>query len=138
MPFRASTFDAVVGSSILHHLDIIPALREINRVLKDCGRISFAEPNMMNPQIMLQKNIPLLKKFLGDSPDETAFFRWRLYELLKKEGFSEINITPFDFLHPMTPTSLIGLVNRTGMFLEKTPLLKEISGSLIISAVKLI
>jgi len=36
---------------------------------------TFAEPDMLNPQITLQKNIPALKRRLGDTPDETAFSR---------------------------------------------------------------
>ena len=71
-------FDAVVGSSVLHHLDVAQALRECFRVLKPEGVICFTEPNMLNPQIALQKNISFLKKRLGDSPDETTFFRWQI------------------------------------------------------------
>jgi len=33
----------------------------------------FTEPNMMNPQVALIKNVPSLKSRAGDSPDETAF-----------------------------------------------------------------
>ena len=76
-------FDAVIGSSVLHHLDIEKAMAEIYRVLKPGGIVAFTEPNMMNPQIALQKNIPWLKRKLGDSPDETAFFRWKIRTLLK-------------------------------------------------------
>ena len=69
-------FDAVIGSSILHHLDIESALSKIYDLLKPGGIMSFTEPNMLNPQILLQKNIFWLKKLMGDSPDETAFIRW--------------------------------------------------------------
>ena len=96
----------------------------------------FTEPNMMNPQIALQKNIPALKRKLGDSPDETAFFRWSLKKLLMKTGFKEIVIKPFDFLHPALHPSLIPFISSLGEAVEKTPLLKEIAGSLYISAIK--
>lgn len=49
-------FDAVIGSSVLHHLDIKPALATIYKLLKPNGILSFAEPNMLNPQIAIQKN----------------------------------------------------------------------------------
>jgi len=55
-------FDVVIGSSILHHLEIETAMKKIFEILKPGGIIVFAEPNMMNPQIALQKNIPWLKK----------------------------------------------------------------------------
>jgi len=127
-------FDAVIGSSILHHLDIESALARIFNLLKPGGVLCFAEPNMLNPQIFLQKNIPWLKKRLGDSPDETAFLRWRLKNLLKRKKFAEISITPFDWLHPSTPPLLINSVIKLGTFFERLPIVREFSGSLIIYA----
>lgn len=91
LPFRGQTFDAAVGSSILNHLpNCALALREICRVAKPKARIAFAEPNMMNLQILVQKNVPVVKKWLGDSPDETAFFRWRVRKLVEPVGFGKI------------------------------------------------
>ncbi len=78
LSYDDAVFDSVVGSSVLHHLEIEKALRDIYRVLKPTGTIYFTEPNMLNPQIAVQKNIPWIKRKLGDSPDETAFFRWPL------------------------------------------------------------
>ena len=121
-----------MGSSILHHLDFNTALDEIYRVLKKGGRMVFAEPNMINPQILIQKNIPFIKKWLGDSPDETAIIRWNFAKLMQSKGFTNVHIKPYDFLHPITPEPLIGLVNTIGQTLEKIPLLREIAGSVII------
>ncbi|MFB0533936.1 MAG: class I SAM-dependent methyltransferase [Anaerolineae bacterium] len=136
MPFAKGVFDGVVGSSILHHLNLEVTLKEMYRVLKPGGRLAFAEPNMLNPQVMLQKNIPALKKRLGDTPDETAFFRGRLAHTLRENGFAKVKVEPFDFLHPATPALLISLVQRAGSFLEEMPLFREIAGSLIISAIR--
>jgi hypothetical protein len=91
---------------------------------------------MLNPQIALQKNIPWLKRKLGDSPDETAFFRWPLRRLLERTGYGDIGIDPFDFLHPKTPIPLINPVDRFGRFFEKMPIISEFAGSLYIRAVK--
>jgi hypothetical protein len=96
----------------------------------------FAEPNMINPQILIQKNVPFIKERLGDSPDETAIIRWSFKSLLKKQGFTSIKIFPYDFLHPYTPKPLIGVVNQLGKVLEKVPLIREIAGSVIIKATK--
>lgn len=133
--FVDESFDAVVGLSILHHLDIDKTFAAIKRVLKPGGKLAFAEPNMMNPQIVVQKNIPPIKKMMGDSPEETAFFRWPLANKLKGLGFSEINIVPFDFLHPSVPNFLAPLVDKLGFLIEKLPL-REIAGSLFIGAKK--
>lgn len=127
-------FDAVIGSSILHHLDIQPALAKILALLKPGGVMCFAEPNLVNPQIMIQKNIPWIRERLGDSPDERAFVRWSLRKLLLKTGFESAVIIPFDWLHPATPERMIGAVQAAGKIFEKTPLLKELAGSLLIRA----
>ncbi|HEX4696242.1 MAG TPA: methyltransferase domain-containing protein, partial [Candidatus Udaeobacter sp.] len=136
LSYPDAVFDSVVGSSVLHHLEIEPALREIYRVLKPGGKIFFTEPNMLNPQIAVQKNLPWVKRKLGDSPDETAFFRWSLRYLLEQAGYGHIGVDPFDFLHPKTPAFLIHLINALGRFLERVPLVSEFAGSLFIRAAK--
>lgn len=135
--FKDNSFDAVVGLSILHHLDIQSALKNIHRVLKSGGIMAFSEPNMLNPQIMIQKNIPFIKKMLGDSPDETAFFKWQARKLLDQNGFKNITVKPIDFVNPfITPRFLLNPMIKISDFLEKIPLVKEIAGSLFISARK--
>jgi SAM-dependent methyltransferase len=136
LSYSEALFDSVVGSSVLHHLEIEEALREIYRVLKPMGTIYFTEPNMLNPQIAIQKNIPWIKRRLGDSPDETAFVRWPLWRLLEQTGYREVRIDPFDFLHPKTPVALIDHVKAFGRFLENVPVISEFAGSLYIRATK--
>jgi 2-polyprenyl-3-methyl-5-hydroxy-6-metoxy-1,4-benzoquinol methylase len=136
MSFEDNSFDAVVGISVLHHLDIDKGLSEIFRVLKPGGFMLFTEPNMMNPQIALQKNIPALKKFLGDSPDETAFFRWGIRSRMLHYGFRSVKVFPFDFLHPGLPARLVPLIEGFCISLEKIPFIREIAGSIFIRANK--
>jgi len=127
-------FDTIIGSSVLHHLDIEPALKHIFRLLKPGGIMAFAEPNMLNPQIMIQSHIPSLRIRMGLSPDETAFFRWRMQRWLANTGFTEIHITPRDWLHPATPPSWIQGVQKLETALEGFPLIREFAGSIYITA----
>jgi ubiquinone/menaquinone biosynthesis C-methylase UbiE len=136
MNLADDSFDFIVGSSVLHHLDVEQALQECWRALKPGGALRFTEPNMLNPQIALQKNIPFIKKMMGDSPDETAFFRWSLKKQLAKAGFIDISIRPFDFLHPQIPECLISFFRPICSLLEHTPILSEFAGSLYIEARK--
>jgi SAM-dependent methyltransferase len=129
-------FDAVVGSSVLHHLDIEAAVSRIYELLAPGGRLCFTEPNMLNPQIAVQKNVLWVKSRLGESPDETAFLRWRLRRLLHRAGFEDVRLRPFDWLHPATPRALIWPVRRAGGLLERTPVLREFAGSLFIRGVR--
>lgn len=132
MKFPNNSFDVVFGSSVIHHLEMDVALSEIFRVLKPGGRMVFAEPNMVNPQILIQKNVPYIKEKLGDSPDETAIFRWSFKKIMESKSFQDVEIIPYDFLHPITPKLLINLVNDMGQIIEKIPIFKEIAGSVII------
>jgi ubiquinone/menaquinone biosynthesis C-methylase UbiE len=136
LSYPDAVFDSVVGSSVLHHLEIEEALCEIYRVLKPGGSIYFTEPNMLNPQIAIQKNIPWIKRKRGDSPDETAFFRWPLRRLLEETGCDDVRVDPFDFLHPKTPVPLVDRMDALGRFLENVPVMSEVAGSLYIRAVK--
>jgi 2-polyprenyl-3-methyl-5-hydroxy-6-metoxy-1,4-benzoquinol methylase len=132
--FDDASFDAVVGSSVLHHLEVERGLAELRRVLRPGALLHFTEPNMMNPQIAMQKNVASVKRRMGDSPDETAFFRWTLRRKLAAAGFDHVRIVPFDFLHPSVPAPLIPMVSTVGEMVERLPLVREISGSLHITA----
>jgi len=134
--FKPGSFDFIVGSSSLHHLDVNSALKEFGRILKAGGRIMFTEPNMMNPQVALIKKVPSLKRRVGDSPDETAFFRWQIARKLLSFGFVDVTVYPFDFIHPDIPASLLDVAERWSVILEKIPLIREIAGSLIIQCRK--
>lgn len=136
MSFENNRFDAVIGISVLHHLEIEKGISEVFRVLKPGRTICFSEPNMLNPQIAIQKNVPYIKKRLGDSPDETAFFRWQLTGLLRRQGFEHINVEPFDFLHPNLPGAVVPSLERLCLLMERIPVLREIAGSLHIKASK--
>jgi 2-polyprenyl-3-methyl-5-hydroxy-6-metoxy-1,4-benzoquinol methylase len=126
-------FDAIVGSSILHHLEVAESLSRIHALLKPGGVMCFAEPNLLNPQVFIERKFTFLRKWLSYvSPDETAFVRWRIASMLRRSGFDEVEVTPFDWLHPSTPGHLIGTVSALGNFLENTPVLREFSGSVLI------
>jgi SAM-dependent methyltransferase len=128
-------FDAVIGSSILHHLDLIPALDKMFSLLKPSGSISFAEPNFLNPQIFLERKFR--RFFPSVSPDETAFISWQLRNDLKRCGFERVRIEPFDWLHPATPKFLIKFVSNLGHVAERIPGIKNCAGSLYINAYRM-
>lgn len=127
-------FDAIIGSSILHHLDIDVSLKKIYSMLKHGGCIAFAEPNMLNPQVFIERKFRRFFHYV--SPDETAFIRNKINKKLSDKGFTDILITPFDWLHPAVPEVLIKYFSKIGYVLEKIPLIREFSGSLLIQARK--
>lgn len=135
MPFYDNFFHYIIGNSILHHLDLSLAIKEIKRVLKPDGQILFFEPNLINPQVFLSFKVPFFRKLHQASPDEMAFHRWKIKKEFIYAGFTEIKVIPFDFMHPYVPKSLFSTIKLIESGLEKT-FLREIAGSLIITAKK--
>jgi 2-polyprenyl-3-methyl-5-hydroxy-6-metoxy-1,4-benzoquinol methylase len=125
-------FDAVIGSSVLHHLDLSVALRKIYQLLKPGGALSFAEPNMLNPQVFAERKFRRFFPYV--SPDETAFTRWEIGRRLRAAGFSCVRVEPFDWLHPSAPPGTIPMILALGAAVERIPFIREFAGSLFISA----
>lgn len=136
LSFKDTSFDIVCGVSILHHLNEKNALKEACRVLKKGGQLFFTEPNLLNPQIFLGLHIPQLRQLMEFSPDETALIRWDVAKSLTETGFKDMVVRNYDFLHPKTPERMIDALIKASNFLEKIPLVKELSGSLVIWAKK--
>ncbi len=132
LPFPDGTFDVVYGCSVLHHLDLEAALREVRRVLRPGGRLVFSEPNLLNPQVFLAFTCGPLKPYFGVSADEKAFTRGAVSRVLRRLGFDRFWVRYFDFLHPSIPASLIPIVRPVVEHLERVALLRPISGSILI------
>lgn len=66
LDFPDQSFDVVVGTSIIHHLDVGRAVKELRRVLRLGGRAVFYEPVAYNPAVNLYR---LLTPHLH-TPDE--------------------------------------------------------------------
>jgi SAM-dependent methyltransferase len=136
LPFPTGCFDAVVGNAILHHLPLESAVPELLRVLVPGGRFCFAEPNLLNPLLFVLLNVPGLRERAGATPDETAFVRGPLRRTLQTLGLVDIHVEPFDFLYPAAPESWFDAVEKVAGWLEATPGIREIAGSLLITAKK--
>ena len=96
-------FDAVIGSSILNHLDVAAALSLILRLLKPAvGSVSRSRI-ISYSQVFLERKLRFLPVFQYTSPDETAFVRRSFAPRLRAAGFIDASIVPFDWLHPRVP-----------------------------------
>jgi SAM-dependent methyltransferase len=123
------TFDAVVGVSVLHHIDLDLFLRNtLLPLLRPGGRFAFSEPNMANPQVWAERNIRPIGRMRHTTEHETAFRAAELRATLERAGLTVDVCEPFEFLHPSTPRSLIGLVERLERRLESSPA-RAIAGS---------
>ena len=125
-------FDAIVGVSILHHVNMELCLRNTFSTLVPGGRFAFSEPNMANPQVWAMKNVDAVGRLLHETPHETAFHARELRALFELAGLAVDQCEPFEFLHPATPARLVGPVRRLERLLERTPL-RAIAGSVRIA-----
>jgi ubiquinone/menaquinone biosynthesis C-methylase UbiE len=93
MTFPDESFDVVVGSAILHHLDLERSSAEIMRVLRPGGRAIFLEPLGHNPALELfRKLTPSMR-----TSDEHPLTMRELALLKKRMGVAE-----FRFFHLCT------------------------------------
>lgn len=125
-------FDAVVGVSVLHHLNLDAALDRVAASLEPGGRFAFSEPNLANPQIWVERNVGSIRRRRHVTEHETAFRAGELAAAFGSHGLRVEVCEPFEFLHPATPQRLIGAVERLERGLERTPL-RAIAGSIRIA-----
>ena len=134
LPFANKSFDSVVGAYVLQCLDLGSCLPEIGRVLKDNGRVAFVEPNMANPVCFVETKISFVGSKVGQCSEATAFFSGQLKRVFRQHGFVDIVTKPIEFVHPHTPPRLVPLSEKISSLLESIPVIKEVAGSLFISA----
>jgi SAM-dependent methyltransferase len=130
------SFDYVVGTAILCH-DLYPEnLSVIRRLLKPGGQILFFEANYWNPQVAIKNILPWLGRWAGEAPCQLALRKYRLLKVASQQGFIEIDVIPFDIIHPLTPLFLLPLLRSVAFVLEHAPVIKELCGTLYIFAKK--
>jgi SAM-dependent methyltransferase len=130
---EGSRFDAIVGVSVLHHVNMDMCLRNtVLPLLKVGGRFAFTEPNMGNPQVWAERHIAVVGRLRHTTPHETAFRPDHLRSLFEGVGLRVTNCEPFEFLHPSTPRALIPLITRLESRLERSPA-RAIAGSVRIA-----
>lgn len=66
--FEDDSFDVVIGSSILHHLDLNAALPAVERVLAPSGSALFYEPLGKNPAINLYRRLTPTERSEDEHP----------------------------------------------------------------------
>ena len=134
--FDDGSFDIVFGNSVLHHLELEIALREIYRTLRSGGTLVAGEPNRRNPQVWWMYRSPKNRPRYGLTPDEEAFTRNMIKNLLLRQ-FARVSVTCFDFWHPrLGQPHEHSLLHRLTLTMEKVPLIRQIGGSLWIEATK--
>jgi hypothetical protein len=134
--FAPESFDYIVGTAILCHNAFARNLRLLHGLLKPGGQILFFEANHWNPQVFLKNVVPAIASRAGHAPCQTAMRKYRLMKAASHQGFTQIEIVPFDIVHPRIPRKLIRVLQSLSYIVEHAPLIKEICGTLYIWAKK--
>jgi ubiquinone/menaquinone biosynthesis C-methylase UbiE len=122
--FKQNAFDSIIGFYVLQYTEMPYMLMEIKRLLKPNSKIAFLEPNALNPILYAVTNIPLIRKLAHRPTYNKSRTKWQWYKLLKEHGFIDTEIKPIEFV-----------ANRKlNTFIENIPIIKELAGTLVISA----
>lgn len=130
------SFDYVVGTAILCHDLYEQNLSALYRLLKPGGQLLFFEANYWNPQVFLKNHIPGLGRLAKDAPCHIGMRRYKLLRLASQQGFTRVEITPYDIVHSLTPRWLIPSMQSLAFILEHAPGIREFCGTLYISALR--
>ncbi len=96
LAFADGQFDGVVGTAVLHHLDVASACAEMSRVLRPGGRVVLIEPLGHNP---------VINAYRRRTPESRTRFehplRWEDYGLARRY-FEEVQVETFHLLAILT------------------------------------
>ncbi len=132
----AESFDYVVGTAILCHNQYAQNLAALYRLLKPGGQLLFFEANHWNPQVFLKNTIRPLGRWSGDAECQIGMRKFQLMKQASHQGFTHIEVIPYDIVHPLTPRSLIHVVQSAAFILEHAPVIRDLCGTLYIWLVK--
>jgi SAM-dependent methyltransferase len=126
------SFDYVIGTVILCH-DLYPqTLAALYRLLKPGGQLLFFEANYWNPQVFLKNIIRPLGRWCGDARCHVGMRKYGLMKMASHQGFTNVEIIPYDIIHARLPQSLLSLAQSASFILEQTPVVRELCGTLYI------
>ena len=134
--FARESFDYIVGTAILCHNAYAHNLRLLRDLLKPGGQILFFEANHWNPQVFLKNVVPALGRWAGHSACQVSMRKYQLMKVASHQGFTAIEVVPFDIVHPRAPRSLVRALQSLSYVVEHAPFIKETCGTLYIWARK--
>jgi dolichol-phosphate mannosyltransferase len=132
----AGSFDYVVGTGTLCHDQYPQNLDSIYRLLKPGGQFLFFEANCWNPLVFVKNSIRPIGRWAGDARCQVRLSNYKLMRIASQQGFSNIEIAPFDIFHARTPRFLIRSLQSIAFIFEHAPFIRHLCSTLYIWAKK--
>lgn len=133
---QAESFDYVVGTAILCHDRYAENLQALYQLLRPGGQLLFFEANFWNPQVFLKNTIKPIGRWAGNAECEIGMRKYRLMHQTSLQGFTEVDVIPYDIVHPRTPAAAIYALQSISFLLEHLPVVQDLCGTLYIWAKK--
>jgi dolichol-phosphate mannosyltransferase len=130
--FPPEGFDYIVGTAILCHDLYAHNLNAIYRLLKPGGHFLFFEANYWNPQVLVKSVVPAIGRWTGNALCQVGLRKYKLLRIASHQGFTHLNVTPYDIIHPSTPSWLLSTLQSLALIVEHAPVLRELCGTLYI------
>ncbi|MBV8807718.1 MAG: glycosyltransferase [Acidobacteriaceae bacterium] len=124
------TFDYVIGTAILCHNRYPEMLKAIYRLVKPGGQILFFENNLLNPQVFAKTAIPAVSRWTGNARCQVGISKYQFLRIASQQGFVNVEVIPYDLIHPSLPKSLIPVVQSVAFMVEHAPILRNLCGTL--------
>lgn len=131
---KGRQFDYIVGTAILCHDEYAYNLNVLRELLKPGGQILFFEANFWNPQVLVKSLLPAVGRWAGNARCQVGIRKFDLMKAASHQGFTNVEVMPFDIIHPLTPRRLIRFFQGLAFVIEHAPVVREFCGTLFIWA----
>ena len=135
---NSNSFDIIYGSGILHHLKLEKAIDEINRLLKQDGKIIFMEPLGTNPFINLYRNLTPKSRSPDEHPLVNKDFQYikKYFKNLDLKFYGFLTLLLFPFYRNPDKSALFKILSNIDQALFKFNFFKKFAWSTLIIAKK--
>jgi SAM-dependent methyltransferase len=84
LPFEDASFDRIAAKDVLEHLDYLPVLRDLHRILRPGGRLEVTSPHFTSPAVWVD-------------PTHRTAFSIETFQFFAREGRHGSRSYYFDF-----------------------------------------
>lgn len=136
--FEKNTFDIIVGTGIIHHLDLKSIYSETSRILNENGHAVFIEPLGHNPIINLYRKLTPNIRTVDEHPLVRKDLRLlkKYFSNVKIQYFSLFTLLAVPFRNSIIFNPLFTILHLMDKVILKIPLIREWAWVAVIHAHK--